>query len=455
MKNLRYLSVLLLFLVFFSSCKDNDIPGETLLVNKWVQDQMKVYYLWNEQMPKLNAGSFNDPQEYFKRLLYKDDRFSWITPDAQSLKNQMDGNELSMGFSPMFRRLADTDRVFIFVEYVYKNSPAYQAGLKRGDIIASINDVDLNVNNYRTLYRQNAYTVTLGEISSERKLEKTNRKFSMTAAMIEKDPILHHEIIDYKDNKIGYLAYGEFISGDDNRWLNKLKNALNEIKNSGATELIVDLRYNPGGQMRMAGVLASAIAPKQVSEDRSVLVKLVYNKIVSDYLIKNQGADSENLVYNFPETDLNLGLSRVVFLTGMGSASASELLINGLDPYMDVIQIGEQTVGKCYGSIVMTDDETPPRHSYAMMPLVMKYENANGFTDFFDGLVPDYIIQDDIFNAVPFGDLEDPMLSAAVRFLNNEEMPARVRPTYSPHEYIPDMDRLKRGNILFPEGIGY
>jgi carboxyl-terminal processing protease len=144
-------------------------------------------------------------------------------------------------------------------------------------------------------------------------------------------------------------------------------------------------------------------------------------------------------------------LSRAVFLTGYGSASASELLINGLDPYMDIIQIGEPTVGKFYGSMVMTDENEPPSHTYAMMPLIMKYENADGFSDFVDGLVPDYLIEDDLFDAKPFGSLDDPILSAAVRFLNNEEMPARVKPVVAPYIKLHDLDRLRRGNILFKE----
>jgi carboxyl-terminal processing protease len=452
MKRIYLLPLVLLFVSFyFSSCKEDEIPAQTLLVNKWIQQEMNIYYFWNEQMPKLKPNSYPDPKLFFNRLLYKDDRFSWITDDAQSLLNQLDGNDLSMGFSPSFGRIDNTNNVFMAIEFVYKGSPADLAGLKRGDIILSINDIDLNVTNYRTLYRQNAYTVTLGQYTSSGGLVKTTTKKSLTAVMLEKNPVLHYEVLDYDGKMIGYLAYAEFISGDDNRWLNKLREALVEMKNDGAAELIVDLRYNPGGQMRVAGFLASAIAPPSVSNSNSVLVRMKYNNIVNDYFVNNQGYDSENLVYKFPGTTVNLDLSRVVFLTTEGSASASELLINGLEPYMEVFQIGEPTFGKFYGSIVMRDEDEPPSHTYAMMPLIMKYENAVGFSDFINGLIPDYQIEDNLFNAKPFGDLNDPMLAAAVRYLSDQEMPARVKPTVAPYVKLPDIDRLRRGNIMFKD----
>jgi C-terminal processing protease CtpA/Prc len=103
-------------------------------------------------------------------------------------------------------------------------------------------------------------------------------------------------------------------------------------------------------------------------------------------------------------------MDRVYFLTTSGTASASELVIVGLDPYMDVIKIGEPTYGKYAGAWVMPDDA----EKWAIIPIVSKYANANGYTDFVDGLPPDYEIDDDLIRAVPFGDTRDPMLAKAI-----------------------------------------
>jgi hypothetical protein len=109
-----------------------------------------------------------------------------------------------------------------------------------------------------------------------------------------------------------------------------------------------------------------------------------------------------------------MNLPRVYFLTTGGTASASESLITGLYPYTEVIQIGTETYGKCYGSITVDDWEEPKRHNWAMQPIVLKYSNAEGYTDFVEGLVPDYFVQEYLLELVPFGSLDDPMLSKAL-----------------------------------------
>jgi len=80
---------------------------------------------------------------------------------------------------------------------------------------------------------------------------------------------------------------------------------------------------------------------------------------------------------------------------------------------MNVIQIGENTYGKYTASFVINDTNNPPKHKWAMMPIVMKYANKNGFTDFKNGLTPDYAVTDFIFDLKPFGDTGDPVLAKA------------------------------------------
>ena len=123
---------------------------------------------------------------------------------------------------------------------------------------------------------------------------------------------------------------------------------------------------------------------------------LVWNDLYNNYwagadLDKDgqaDGQDSDQLRVRMPHSDLNLNLSTVYFLTTDGTASASESLMTGLYPYMDVVQIGTTTYGKCYASITVDDWEEPKRHNWAMQPIVIKYSNAEGFTDFVDGIAP-------------------------------------------------------------------
>jgi C-terminal processing protease CtpA/Prc len=151
-------------------------------------------------------------------------------------------------------------------------------------------------------------------------------------------------------------------------------------------------------------------------------VELVWNDLYNNYWAgadldndgKADGLDSYQLRIRLPQSNLNLNLSTVYFLTTDGTASASESLMAGLYPYMDVVQIGTTTYGKCYASITIDDWEEPRRHNWAMQPIVIKYSNAAGFTDFVDGIAPDHQVFDNLLYAKPFGSLEDPLLAKAL-----------------------------------------
>ena len=144
----------------------------------------------------------------------------------------------------------------------------------------------------------------------------------------------------------------------------------------------------------------------------------LYNQFWKEYDLDDDGnpdgEDSQQLVIKLPDSDRNLNLPRVYFLTTDGTASASESLMVGLYPYTDVVQIGTRTYGKCYGSITIDDTENPKRHNWAMQPIVIKYSNAEGFTDFVDGITPDYYVDEYLLELVPFGSLDDPMLAKAL-----------------------------------------
>jgi carboxyl-terminal processing protease len=184
----------------------------------------------------------------------------------------------------------------------------------------------------------------------------------------------------------------------------------------------MDLRYNPGGDLMLTSYIASTLAPASAVQDSAIFINMVWNDRYNQYWADSDldndgradGQESEQLRFRMPPSDFNLDLSQVYFLTTGGSASASESLMVGLYPYMDVIQIGTPTYGKCYGSIPVRDWEEPKRHNWVMLPIVIKYSNADGFTDFVDGIEPDFLIPDNLLYAKPFGSLEDPLLAKAL-----------------------------------------
>lgn len=407
--------VLLAFILLLSCKKEDEELTRKIEISKWLYEWMEEVYFWNETLPsKVNFKTKTDPEAFFHELVYEaEDKWSYITDDYKSLQASLSGVPVSMGYSPAFGIFSNSNRVFILVEYVYPNSPASQAGLKRGDIIVTINGQNMNTGNYYELYSQSAYSVGLGTYSGNM-ISASGTTLNLTAALIEADPLIFDTIYTISDKRIGYMVYTEFITGDNDQYLESLYRVMDRFRSYDITDLVIDLRYNPGGQIEASACLASAVAPESVVNSSSTFVTFLYNDELQDYFESTEGAESERLITKFPASSHNLNLSHVYFLTTNGSASASELLIIGLKPYMDVTLIGESTYGKYTGSWVIYDFDTPPSHNWAIMPIIMKYANAEGFTDFKDGLQPDFALEDNLVEARPFGDTQDPMLSKAI-----------------------------------------
>jgi C-terminal processing protease CtpA/Prc len=430
-----------------------DIISEaTKYINNWIWDVMNEVYLWEIYIPNLDPDLEPDPENFFEKLLYSKDRFSWISDDYEGLMDQYFGVAKSTGYSPAFGRFSNTNGVFIIVEYVYPGSPAEKAGLKRGDIILQINGVDLNMGNYLNLYNSVSQTVTLGYFNGS-SIGLTDTKISMTAEEIALNPSIYHEIKEIGGHKIGYLVYVEFTSGKDREYLTSLEEIFQTFSAAGITDLIVDFRYNPGGDVDAAGFFASAIAPSSVVQAHEVLVRFEYNSLYTNYFLDKEGTSSPNLVYKFSDTANYFNFSKVYFLTTGGTASACEFTISGLYPYMDVVLVGEDTYGKYTGAWIIPDLEDPPRHNWALVPTVMKYANKDGFTDFDDGLIADIQVEDDIFNAVPFGNLNDSVLYKAVEaIVGVAQMPAKKASTikHVPYEKLDNKFKEQRRNLFLP-----
>jgi len=405
-----------------------NLSDEILVLNHWIWDGMNDVYLWEEHLPDMDPDYQEDPEDYFYNLLYSDDSYSWIVEDYDELIAQFSGVSLATGMSVRPGLLTETQVIGI-VEYITPNSPAEDSSISRGDIIMTIDGKPLTRDNYFDLYNQTTATFGFAEWTGSQVLSN-GESITLTAIELNQNPIIHHEVIENQGKKVGYFVYTQFTSGQNGEWRKELDNVLSSFIDAGVSDVVVDLRYNPGGSLDLSAHLASSLAPASAMNNESVFVNLVwndgYNELWKQYDLdedgKPDGGNSKQLVIKLAKSDVNLNLSTVYFLTTDGTASASESLMTGLYPYTNVVQIGETSYGKCYGSITIDDWQyDPKRHNWAMQPIVLKYANADGFTDFTAGISPDHEITDFLLEAKPFGSIDDPMLAKALSLIGGME----------------------------------
>ncbi len=446
MKKASYASVLtylLISVILISGCAKEEepiipevIPGATE-VNSFIWNGLHDYYLWNSDVPgltnstytkadSLNAflNKYSDPKKLFTSLLYKYkevDKWSFLVDDSKTIDDWIAGISETMGYDFMLGRIGSSGDLFGFVRYVYKGSPAEKAGVKRGDIFLKVNDQQLTVSNYQTLLlATKTYTLSFASISNN-SISLNNRIVMMTAVEMQENPINKDTVFVFDNQKIGYLVYNSFNSDFDIQ----LNNVIKKFKDANIDWLILDLRYNGGGSVQSSIYLASMIYGTDVSK---VFAKAKYNSGLQSYLMREYGAAmlNDNFAAIIDKTDKNpvtaintLNMNKIHIIVSDNTASASEMLINGLRPYMNVVTVvGTNTNGKYTGSMTVKDwDEkgvVNPNHKWAMQPIVVKYTNSLGVSDYVNGLAPTIIAEEDFANLLPFGDPNEDLLKVVL-----------------------------------------
>lgn len=206
-------------------------------------------------------------------------------------------------------------------------------------------------------------------------------------------------------NKVGYFVYDNFATEAD------ITDIVLKFNRVGIDELIIDLRDNPGGYVATCNYLASVIVPSEHLGEIFCVYR--YNRYLSEELLLETGSSlhKEFLKNDKVTASRNLGLNRVVFFVNRRSASCSELLINSLRPYMEVIVIGETTVGKDVGMRGLYG----LRYKYELYPITFRTYNALGDSVPMTGIVPDISIPN--VSGPPSKEIEDEILKTAMNYL--------------------------------------
>ena len=403
------------------SCKKEEDETTTMKVNAFVKDAMQEIYLWTDHIDPTILNNYKqekDPMVFFKKLLYKtEDKWSFITDDYQELINSLNGRETTYGYSLAFGRFSNSpDNYFAVIQYVYPNSPAAEKGLKRSNILLKINGNDITDNNYLQAIYSNNITLTLGILSEDGNTISSGGTLTMTSREMNLNPVVIDKVITYEGRKIAYLFYTQYIESFNSY----LDNALRRFKSEGVNDVVLDLRYNPGGYISTARHLCSALAPASVVVNQNnVLIRNQWNNLYQTYWTQEGRRDMLEQYFDAglaSSGGINMNLGRLYILTGKGTASASELTITGLQPYMEVILIGDTTVGKYVASTTVQPKDMknndPAIANWAIQPIIYAYANKTG--EIKKKFIPDHLVKEDRFDPTPLGDIHEVLLSKAL-----------------------------------------
>ncbi len=432
--------------------------GEDKDVNTWVSAYMSKSYLWNGEF-KTNMDSFDysqDAETFFYNAIssmttnsedgkiYDGSRYYYsylsetvaTSTKALSTSNNYGINMVYYTYSP------DKTSYYMLVAGVNVGSPAEVAGIERGMYITSYNGSkinDSNINEYYSIlmgYTDSSSTLTLTmsqyQATSSGSYTLTDLgDFTITPAEYENNPIIYHEVFEGVDTskKIGYLVYSEFDMDADERLLE----AFSELKTGGANELVLDLRYNGGGDVYSSTLMATAIVG--AAQQNSVYCELEFNETRKasgevDYFYIGANTSFYNYQPIKDALNVSLDLNRVYVIATGFTASSSELVINGLRGLgVEVILIGQTTEGKNVGMEVI--DSTSSSYSsydfdgyeYELAPITFYSINAEGFKDYSAGFDPDHTYYETYDPLVAWGNTDDYCLYAALHHINYGSWP--------------------------------
>ena len=414
----RYLQLLLLATLampFLASCGVNRWEEYYPLTQRdmWIDSLMREEYLWYKDIPSSeNLNYFSEPATFLNSLLSSlDDGYSRID-------SLYDVPETGYGFDYTLYSIADNDTAYnALVTYIMPGSPAEEAGLKRGEWIMMVDNEYITKKNETILTEGTAKKLLVGTYDETTDEEgetvgfvKADRETQLPATRdIQDKDIPVCQILEQNGKHIGYMLYNTF--SPDNA--NEVKQYAQQFKDNNVSDVVLDLRYNAGGDMESVELMAAILAPAN---------QIGYTLAQLKYSDKKSAKDRTlTLDESLLQGTANLGLTRLYVLTSTTTAGASEMLINCLKPYMDVFIVGEKTKGQT----VATEPFCSQKHSYCLRPVVCEVFNAQGTADYASGFTPDEQASSlsNLATVLPFGDPNETLLAKAIALINGETTP--------------------------------
>ena len=442
----RSIFSLLALVMLASACSKldpEDIRTIRYYANTFAYNVMNTYYLWKDDISSQLEKwiTTEDPVKKVESVRFGMDRWTKLYEDYSSFESFSTGNgeTFGMDFSLYYYDEAQT-QICAVVNYTYENSPARQTGIRRGDVILSIDGEILTPDNYMTVASKliEDGTVTLGT--------EDGRTLHLQSKEMYENPVHTSATLDYGGKRFGYLHFTNFTLDS----CKDLESAFASFKAQGITDLVLDLRYNSGGYVTTSIALASMIAPIDAVNNRAIFNKEVYNDILSQSYETAEHFEKE-VTYKSSSgqevtvhpLEVNPGVEHLWVIVTDRSASASEALICGLKPYMDVTLVGKQTSGKFTGGVLvkatnwfdsLKDTKMDIEQGKKALPtwgiyvITSRYSDCNGVTlSMPSGISPNYETSDNPFDPIPLGDPSESMLAATLSIATGGPVPASVK----------------------------
>lgn len=384
------------FYAKYEGLESNTIKIKVLPAKEYVYSVLKGLYLWADKVPEVDPTAYETPEALVAKLIYSKarggpDRWTYIEGKTKHDVFYKKGQYLGYGF-----RMDYDSKEILRLSRVSVDSPASRAQLKRGMAIKKLNGKTIEEVDKQSLWsaflgaNKPGHPLTLSLETPEGKtLEVTLKKDWIVAKSVSKTKIL-----ETSQGKVGYVLFNQFI-GTSKEELNQ---AFKGFKVNKIKELVLDLRYNGGGQLDVAEHLGALVAGSPHLKD--IFFKYVHNE---EYKHWNSSTRLEKT------SEHALALKRVVVLTSRSTASASEVLIHSLRSYIKVQLIGGLTYGKPVGMYTLSFFDK------VILPISFHITNHKGEGNYFDGLKPNLPVEDTILHAL--GSPDEPLLKKALEYL--------------------------------------
>ena len=369
------------------AAQDCSVPGQ----NEFVADVLDEFYYWYRELPPADPSQFGSPEAYLEAVRFRplDESFSFIADQAESDAFFSESQFVGIGFGSKF--VGTTLRI----AQVFPDSPASEAGLLRGHTIVAIDGVSVD-----ELLEAGQFSGAFGpgEVGYTLELTWRNLEGEETIATVVKRAVTiptvsHTATFDIEGRLYGYIHFRNFVRPSTDA----LNNAFAAMRIAGVDELVLDLRYNGGGLVDVAQHLGSLIGGAGT-----------FTKAFVEFF-HNDKNTSRNFTLPFEDPLWAMDLERLVVITSRASASASELVINSLRPFIPVTVVGDSTFGKPVGQYGFDFcDKT-------LFPVAFQLRNALGEGDYFGGLPADCAAIDDLDR--PLGTSEEASLAEALHVL--------------------------------------